>query len=1005
MDSDDSAGSGYLALNGIELQAGIFHTIDAEDLANLRYFAGTAVGSEIVRVRANDGIFNSNTATSLAFTVRENTTRPVFNGQNFTSVSHEFIKVSTIFGGFDPDGWPTIRYKFRDKNAKSNSGYFVLDGVRQASNSWFYVRADQFDQLEYFTGTSQTQENILGRMFDGELWSQVARSKFVTTRNVYRPVVQANYIAKGAGEEFAISELFDVSDRDGNLTKWYEFRDSSNQSDSGFITVNGVVQPSSTWIRIQAEDLANTTFTTGTVNRLDNIAIKVSDGRHISVAKRAYVAVSTRPVVEPKPPLIFDGDEIVDLVSIIDQSDDGPRNVRYRIYDDSVNPFSTRFELDGNVLNPKQVYTFDAATMDRVDIRTGDFNTRRYDRIFVQTFNGVKWSVWRALTIATEPRILDALANVEDTVINNRNSWRQWLPGAANEPLPITYSFREIRTAGLDLFTSRFTNAERIQARNVLDRVESILNVDFQEISDNFIDPITGNQGGTIRIGHGILDIGFSPDDTATVPWGGDIFLSDIHLLDQMQVGTTAHATFLRMLGNALGLRAANSTTQVFDPTLFKWPLPTDSDDMRHTVMSNLYNPSNQILDMNGDPTGAIVPVEPTRFGIYDMNALLELYGGAEAPFRDFDGDDLYGNTGNTADLFDWSEKVIGTFEHLDVHTSGPENTVRLTAVAPGANFPDITFTFVRDTDPNVAESIDVTGGDIAVTLGTDADGNIISTAASVIALINADAGAAALVTADVLPGETGLGLIGGAYATTTLSLLHDKAVQTSIVGDSGGDDTFDVSLMNVSSVIDLTPGAYSSVGEITADFINFYPAMDNIVIGHSSIIENAIGGPSDEIIRGNFTDNTLIGNDGDDVLIGGGGTDYLFGGRGNDTYRWYLTDQDEMIDENVSGGNDILELNSHWGMDSITDDMTFMRDGNNLVIDLNFNGSLSQGIITLKDQNLGLSQVETLRLNFINGTSTDVDMQSLFTGATSTPQNFQLTMDVTQNGFIAVPV
>lgn len=896
MDGDDSVDSGFLTLNGTQLQAGIFHTINAEDLANLRYVAGNIVGEEVIRIRANDGIFNSNTALSVAFTVRENTTRPVMTTRNMTSVSHEFIKVSSFFSWSDPDGWPFVRLKFRDKNARSNSGYFVLDGVRMASNSWFYVKAQDIDKLEYYTGTTRTTENLLGRAYDGEKWSAVARSKFTTTRNKFRPVVQGNYIAKGASEEFAISEMFDVTDGDQNKIKWYEFRDSSLQSDSGFITVNGVVQPAGTWIRVEADNLVNTTFTTGRVNRLDNVVVKASDGRFISTARRAFVAVSTRPVVDPKPPFVFDGDEIIDLVSIIDQSDDGPRNIRYRIYDDSTNPFSTRYELDGNILNPQQVYQFDANTMSRVKLRTGDFNTRRLDEIYVQTFNGVKWSVWRSLKVWTEPRILDALANVEDTVINNRNSWRLWMAAAPNQPLPITYSFRERRTPGLDLFTTRFTNAERIVTRNILNRMEEIYDIDFIEISDNYVDPLTGNEGGTMRIGHGFLDIGFAPDNTATSPWGGDIFLSDVHFLDQLVVGTLAHSTFLRLLGNALGLRESDSTTQYFDPTLFKWPLPTDSDDQRHTVMSNNYNPDNQVLDIDGNPTGAIIPVERDRFGVYDANALLHLYGSAE---NALDGDDVYGNTGNPLDLNDWTAKV-----------------------------------------PN----FDATE-------------------------------------------------------------LHDKAFQTSITGDTGGNDTIDVSQMFVSSVIDLTPGSYSSAGEITLDFVNFFPAMNNIAIGHKTIIENAIGGVSDELIRGNFADNVLIGNEGDDTLIGGGGSDTLIGGIGNDTYRWKLTDQNETIMENLGGGDDILELNAHWGMDDLADDIVFWKEGRDLYADLTFNGSLSQGVIKIEDMQLGLSRVEILRLNFVDGTTTDVDLQSIFDGATSTAQSFQLTEDTTAYGFIAVPV
>lgn len=998
-DANDAANSGYLTLNGVKLAAGMFHTIDAQDLANVRFVAGTVVGEDLIRIRANDGIFNSNTGVALGFTVRENTTAPIFTTRDMQSVANEFIPVRSFFSGYDPDGWPTVRYKFRDQNAKSNSGYFVLDGVRQASNAWFYVKAEDYSKLEYFTGTTQTQENLLGRMFDGEKWSDVARSKFVTTPNMYRPVVQPLYIAKSSSEEFQISEMFNVTDRDGNKPKWYEFRDSSLQSNSGFITINGVVQPAATWLRVQADNLVNTTFTTGSVNRLDNISVRVFDGRHVSFVKRAFVAVATKPVVDPKPPLVFDGDETVQLVSIIDQSDDGPRNIRYRIYDDSINPFSARFELDANVLAPKRTHVFDAATMDRVFLKSGDFTDRRLDEIFVQTFNGVKWSVWRSLKVQTEPRMLDAIANVEDDVIANRNSWRQFIGGSADEPLRITYSFQERAEPTVGFFSGRLTNAERIEVRKVLDRLEHMLFIDFVEIADNYVDPLTFNEGGIIRIGHG-PGFAFNPEETAASPWGGNILISQ-NPMEQLAVGTAHHAEFLALLGNALGLREANSTSQYFNPLLFKWPLPSSTDDQRNTVMSFNYNPDNVVLDIDGMPTGGIIPVDRDRYGIYDMNALLHLYGPAPGSFA---GDDTYGNTGNPTDLFDWSEKVVGMFEHIEINTPGPDNTIRLEAIAAGNTTPPITITFDYTGLPNVVEDVTVVGNDITVVLETDADGNILSTGNSVVAAINASP-ANAFVNAINKPGDPGTGVIGGAFATTALTLLHDRAFQTSIVGDTGGEDTIDASAMFVSSVIDLTPGSYSSIGEISTNLIDFYPATNNVAIGRRSIIENAIGGVSDELIRGNFTDNILIGNEGDDILIGGGGSDQLFGGPGNDTYRWKLTDQNETIDENLGGGLDILELNSHWAMNSIRQDMTFARDGRDLIIDLNFNGGLSQGQITLKDQTTGLSRVEILRLNYVNGTSVDVDVRSIFTSATTTPQNFELTMDSTEYGFIAAPV
>lgn len=100
---------------------------------------------------------------------------------------------------------------------------------------------------------------------------------------------------------------------------------------------------------------------------------------------------------------------------------------------------------------------------------------------------------------------------------------------------------------------------------------------------------------------------------------------------------------------------------------------------------------------------------------------------------------------------------------------------------------------------------------------------------------------------------------------------------------DSGGIDTLDLSGWSSPSRIDLTPGAYSAANGMT----------NNIAIAYSTTIENAIGGPGNDVIRGNTAANRLeggagndelYGGDGDDVLVGGPGNDLLDGGAGTDT-------------------------------------------------------------------------------------------------------------------------
>ena len=125
---------------------------------------------------------------------------------------------------------------------------------------------------------------------------------------------------------------------------------------------------------------------------------------------------------------------------------------------------------------------------------------------------------------------------------------------------------------------------------------------------------------------------------------------------------------------------------------------------------------------------------------------------------------------------------------------------------------------------------------------------------------------------------------------------------------DAGGNDTIDVSGMSHGSVVDLTPGSYSSIGYYSAEaqkadtiakygayFADFvaagyaeagtpYSFADNLGIAFSTVIENAIGGAHDDTLIGNQVANRLTGGGGNDVLTGAGGNDTLDGGAGLDT-------------------------------------------------------------------------------------------------------------------------
>eukprot|EP01030_Chromulinospumella_sphaerica_P009147 gene9147-8958_t len=98
-----------------------------------------------------------------------------------------------------------------------------------------------------------------------------------------------------------------------------------------------------------------------------------------------------------------------------------------------------------------------------------------------------------------------------------------------------------------------------------------------------------------------------------------------------------------------------------------------------------------------------------------------------------------------------------------------------------------------------------------------------------------------------------------GAASSTTVTLTDD-----------GGTDSIDASAATLGVQISLVPGSLSSIGLTPLGVA----AVNNVAIGATSWIEQAIGSRYDDVITGNERDNLLQGYGGNDVIDGGAGRD-----------------------------------------------------------------------------------------------------------------------------------
>lgn len=123
---------------------------------------------------------------------------------------------------------------------------------------------------------------------------------------------------------------------------------------------------------------------------------------------------------------------------------------------------------------------------------------------------------------------------------------------------------------------------------------------------------------------------------------------------------------------------------------------------------------------------------------------------------------------------------------------------------------------------------------------------------------------------------------------------------------DSGGIDTFDLTAFTLRNIVDLSPGASSTLGFT-------HHIDDNTAIAFGSIVENIRSGSGADDLFGNDVENAIYGGAGDDLLHGEDGNDTLLGEADHDTI--YGGSGDDLI----SGGTGEDHLNDAWGDDSLS--------------------------------------------------------------------------------------
>lgn len=166
---DSTAGNGHFAIDGAEQGVNVAIPVTAEQLATTTFVAASSLGSDLVRVRANDGrAWSDWKSWTINSWPRETNAAPVVSASNGQLLINDSVAVSSLFSVTDADGDPVTQYELRDDI--NGGGHFAVNGVQQAAAQSIPVSAADLEDTDYIGGANAGTEQVWARANDGLAW-------------------------------------------------------------------------------------------------------------------------------------------------------------------------------------------------------------------------------------------------------------------------------------------------------------------------------------------------------------------------------------------------------------------------------------------------------------------------------------------------------------------------------------------------------------------------------------------------------------------------------------------------------------------------------------------------------------------------------------------------------------------------------------------------------------------------------------------------------------------
>ncbi len=992
-DQNPGADSGFWELNGVRQPAAQAFRVEAGELETL-FFVGATDGraADSIYIQVYDGFTFSEPTTFQAIT----SAKPVIESSGRSVSAGTAAPASDLFNFSDVDGDTAQTYYFVDRSTNADGGHFLLDGVRQQSGRFFRVSAADLNKLTYQAAANSQSEQVGIQVFDGFEFSEITDVTFgssspprvVGTDAMVRPFAFIN-----------VAPLVNFIDPDGNNVQRYRILDRFRAGNTGQFELDGNRFPHSTFFEVTPDEFDRLQYRGGTFGPLtEPILIQGFDGEDWSPVSRFNITTVQN---EEAPVVVARGinarvGTVVDFQTMFTVSDAGGDAIQtVGFFDTGDFDNSGFFTIDG-VRQPARQFVevdIDLVTAGRVKYQVAGVSSREPYRIFATDGTNRSTLATGVSNAITTPVITASANDISLNTIERR-------------PVTDLINISGAEAARYQVFDANTNSASgRLELDGVALAQGSVLTLTAAEFERlQFVGAVVdqGRQLDPILIRSESSVTGFS--EWARVNLNTD------------QIGSTPTPTpfqFQPSPGQPAGgpLRITYSFIDV------------SSQTARGTVMNPETPPLPFYYLTGGGNDGAAAQdqaIQTLALNRVQRETVREVLENIES-FANID----FVETANVAD----AQITYGIYAF-----QGPGSGPRYVEVGPRAIF-DNDGVLLKETDLNNGlneergdvwfdiQEFDARNAALDVSLGSffrraAFQGTLGSLSASInsgLSIFNnfqyntilsngngglndpfpaypESASSLQLYDAVAIQGQYGA---NASFNTDDNQYRFQEAHQTTI-WDAGGRDAINFTTSTVDETIDLRQGQFSSVLGVP----------QSLRISYGTVIENARGGSGNDTITGNETANFLFGNDGNDNFVGGGGNDVFYGGNGSDIYQWSFGDgRDLIIEQNtlvntVTQPNlrdntvDILEIRDPTAaLDSLEDDLTFRRFGDNLRIDLTFNQGPGQGTVTIRDYANEDSQVERLRLFDNQGLQiSEIDLTSIFDAATSQPQRFQVT-------------